>query len=84
MKKAIIFLLTALTVFSCAFSLPVSALYNEDVTVINEKKEKVPYKIQTPRYYVESLDTGAVLFAKNETESSVSSSIHAAAPPFFL
>lgn len=75
MKKAIIFLLTALTVFSCAFSLPVSALYNDDVTVVNDKKEKVPYKIQTPRYYVESLDTGEVLFAKNETERCAPASL---------
>ncbi len=67
MKKAIIFLLTAFTLFSCVLSPRASALYNDDVTVVNEKKEKVAYKIQTPRYYVESLDTGAVLFAKNET-----------------
>ncbi len=75
MKKAIIFLLVVLTVCSGAFSLPAAALYNEDVTVVNEKREKVPYKIQTPRYYIESLDTGAVLFAKNETEHCAPASL---------
>ena len=75
MKKAIIFLLTAIVVLSGAFSLPVSALYNDDVTVLNSKRERVPYKIQTPRYYIASMDTHDVLFAKNETEHCAPASL---------
>ncbi len=75
MKKAIIFLLTFCMAVSCLFSLSAAAVYNDDITVKNNKREDVPYKIQTPRYYVESLDTGDVLFAKGETERCAPASL---------
>ncbi|HBL41121.1 MAG TPA: hypothetical protein DDY98_05965 [Ruminococcaceae bacterium] len=76
MKKAIIFLITCCMAFSGLFSLPASALlFNDDVKVRNKNGESVPYEIQTPRYYIKSLDTEEVIFSKGATEHCAPASL---------
>lgn len=63
MKKAIIFLLTLCVIFTCVAPLGVSALYNSSV------------KTETEIFYIESLDTGTVLFEQKSNEKASPASL---------
>ena len=63
MKKAIIFLFTLCVILSCIAPVGAGALYNSAV------------KTETEIFYVESLDTGTVLFEKSSTEKAAPASL---------
>ncbi len=63
MKKAIIFLLSLTVFFSCVAPIGAGAIYNSSV------------KTETEIFYIESLDTGTVLFEKNSTQKTSPASL---------
>ncbi len=63
MKKAIIFLITLCVIISCFAPLGANALYNSSV------------KTETEIFYIESLDTGTVLFEQNSTQKASPASL---------
>ncbi len=63
MKKAIIFCLCLCVAFSGVFPFTAGALYNSSV------------KTETEIFYIESLDTGTVLFEKNSTQKASPASL---------
>lgn len=63
MKKAIIFCLTFAVILSCFAPFTAGAVYNSAV------------ETETEIFYIESLDTGAVLFEKNSTQKTAPASL---------
>ncbi len=63
MKKAIIFCLTLAVILSCFAPFTAGALYNSAV------------ETETEIFYIESLDTGTVLFEKNSTQKAAPASL---------
>lgn len=63
MKKVIIFLLSLTVIFSCLAPIGASAVYNSSV------------ETETEIFYIESLDTGTVLFEKNSTQKTAPASL---------
>ena len=63
MKKVIIFLLSLAVIFSCVAPIGASAVYNSSV------------KTETEIFYIESLDTGTVLFEKNSEKQTSPASL---------
>ncbi len=63
MKKVIIFCLTLAVILSCFAPIGASAVYNSSV------------ETETEIYYIESLDTGTVLFEQNSTQQTAPASL---------
>lgn len=63
MKKVIIFLLSLTVIFSCIAPMSAGAIYNSSV------------ETETEIFYIESLDTGTVLFEKNSTQKTAPASL---------
>ena len=63
MKKVIIFLLSLAVIFSCVAPIGAGAVYNSSV------------KTETEIFYIESLDTGTVLFEKNSEKQTSPASL---------